>query len=191
MTDPPQIRLTHLDEAGAARMVDVTAKTPTVRTATATAFVSCSPPIVAALRDGAVPKGDVLAVARVAGIAAAKRVPDLLPLAHVIGVHGCSVDLAVEDGGVRIRATVHTADRTGVEMEALTAATVAGLAVVDMVKGVDRGVALSEAMVTAKSGGRSGDWVRPGTSSGPRTPPGPGSSSGPEMPPAPASAPGA
>ena len=113
--------------------------------------------------DGAVPKGDVLAVARVAGIAAAKRVPDLLPLAHVIGVHGCSVDLAVEDGGVRIRATVRTADRTGVEMEALTAATVAGLAVVDMVKGVDRGVALREAMVTAKSGGRSGDWVRPGT----------------------------
>ena len=88
-----------------------------------------------------------------------------------------------------ICATVRTADRTGVEMEALTAATVAGLAVVDMVKGVDRGVALSEAMVTAKSGGRSGDWVRPGASSGPRTPPGPGSSSGPEMPPAPASAP--
>ena len=189
MTDSPQIRLTHLDEAGAARMVDVTAKTPTVRTASAGAFVSCSPPIVAALRDGAVPKGDVLAVARVAGIAAAKKVPDLLPLAHVIGVHGCGVDLAVEDGGVRICATVRTADRTGVEMEALTAATVAGLAVVDMVKGVDRGVALSEAMVTAKSGGRSGDWVRPGASSGPRTPPGPGSSSGPEMPPAPASAP--
>ena len=161
MTDSPQIRLTHLDEAGAARMVDVTAKTPTVRTASAGAFVSCSPPIVAALRDGTVPKGDVLAVARVAGIAAAKKVPDLLPLAHVIGVHGCSVDLAVEDGGVRICATVRTADRTGVEMEALTAATVAGLAVVDMVKGVDRGVALSEAMVTAKSGGRSGDWVRP------------------------------
>ena len=147
MTDSPQIRLTHLDEAGAARMVDVTAKPPTVRTASAGAFVSCSPPIVAALRDGTVPKGDVLAVARVAGIAAAKRVPDLLPLAHAIGVHGCSVDLAVEDGGVRIRATVRTADRTGV----------------DMVKGVDRGVALREAMVTAKSGGRSGDWVRPGT----------------------------
>lgn len=161
LPDSSPIRLTHLDDAGAARMVDVTAKPPTVRTADATAFVVCSPSIVAALRDGAVPKGDVLAVARVAGIAAAKRVPELLPLAHVIGVHGCRVDLAVEDDGVRICATVRTADRTGVEMEALTAATVAGLAVVDMVKGVDRGVALREAMVTAKSGGRSGDWVRP------------------------------
>ena len=161
LPDSFPIRLTHLDDVGAARMVDVTAKPPTVRTAGATAFVACSPSIVAALRDGAVPKGDVLAVARVAGIAAAKRVPDLLPLAHVIGVHGCAVDLAVEDDGVHIRATVRTADRTGVEMEALTAATVAGLAVVDMVKGVDRSVELREARVTAKSGGRSGDWVRP------------------------------
>lgn len=161
MTDPSQIRLTHLDDAGAAYMVDVTAKQPTVRTASATAFVACAPSIVAALRDGTVPKGDVLAVARIAGIAAAKKVPDLLPLAHVIGVHGCSVDLAVEDEGVRIETTVRTADRTGVEMEALTAATVAGLAIVDMVKGVDRSVALREAKVTAKSGGRSGDWVRP------------------------------
>ena len=158
-SDPP--RLTHLDETGAARMVDVTAKSPTVRTASATAFVACSPLIVAALRDGSVPKGDVLAVARVAGIAAAKRTPELLPLAHVIGVHGCAVDLVIEEEGVRISATVRTADRTGVEMEALTAATVAGLAIVDMVKGVDRGVSLREAQVTAKSGGRSGDWVRP------------------------------
>ena len=142
-------------------MVDVTAKSPTVRTASATAFVACSPLIVAALRDGSVPKGDVLAVARVAGIAAATRTPELLPLAHVIGVHGCAVDLVVEEEGVRISATVRTADRTGVEMEALTAATVAGLAIVDMVKGVDRGVSLREARVTAKSGGRSGDWVRP------------------------------
>ena len=117
--------------------------------------------IVAALRDGSVPKGDVLAVARVAGIAAAKRTPELLPLAHVIGVHGCAVDLVIEEEGVRISTTVRTADRTGVEMEALTAATVAGLAIVDMVKGVDRGVSLREARVTAKSGGRSGDWVRP------------------------------
>ena len=158
---PSPIRLTHLDHAGAAYMVDVTAKQPTVRTASASAFVSCSPAIVAALRDGTVPKGDVLAVARVSGIAAAKKVPDLLPLAHVIGVHGCQVDLEIEDEGVRIETTVRTADRTGVEMEALTAATVAGLAIVDMVKGVDRAVALREAKVTAKSGGRSGDWVRP------------------------------
>ena len=146
-----------------------------MRTASATAFVACSPRIVAALRDGSVPKGDVLAVARVAGIAAAKRTPELLPLAHVIGVHGCAVDLhgcavdlhgcavdlVIEEEGVRISTTVRTADRTGVEMEALTAATVAGLAIVDMVKGVDRGVSLREARVTAKSGGRSGDWVRP------------------------------
>ena len=160
-TDPPRIRLPHVDDTGAALMVDVTAKTPTVRTASATAFVSCSSDIVAALREGTIPKGDVLAVARVAGIAAAKRVPELLPLAHVIGVHGCRVDLTVEEGGVRVSSTVRTADRTGVEMEALTAATVAGLAIVDMVKGVDRGVMLREAAVTAKSGGRSGDWARP------------------------------
>ena len=102
----------------------------------------------------------MLAVARVAGIAATKKVPELLPLAHVIGVHGARVDLEIVDGGVRIETTVRTADRTGVEMEALTAATVAGLAIVDMVKGVDRGVELREARVVAKSGGRSGDWVR-------------------------------
>lgn len=163
-SDPP--RLTHLDETGAARMVDVTAKSPTVRTASATAFVACSPRIVAALCDGSVPKGDVLAVARVAGIAAAKRTPELLPLAHVIGVHGCAVDLVIEEEGVRISTTVRTADRTGVEMEALTAATVAALTVIDMVKGVDRAVALREAKVTEKSGGRSGTWTRPADADG-------------------------
>ena len=159
METRPRITLTHLDEAGSAYMVDVTAKTPTVREARASAFVSCSEAIVTALREGTVPKGDVLAVARVAGIAATKKVPDLLPLAHVIGVHGARVDLEIVDG-VRIETSVRTADRTGVEMEALTAATVAGLAIVDMVKGVDRGVELREAKVIAKSGGRSGDWVR-------------------------------
>ncbi|RJF43332.1 cyclic pyranopterin monophosphate synthase MoaC [Actinomyces sp. 2119] len=142
-------------------MVDVTGKAPSVRQARATALVTCSAPVVQALRTGSVPKGDVLAVARVAGIAAAKKVPDLLPLAHVIGVHGCQVDLEVIKEGVRVEATVRTADRTGVEMEALTAVTVAGLAVVDMVKGVDRDVALRDARVVAKSGGRSGDWSRP------------------------------
>ena len=161
MTDSPQIRLTHLDSSGAAYMVDVTEKTPTVRSASAAAMVRCSPAIVEALRAGTVPKGDVLAVARIAGIAAAKRVPELLPLAHVISVHGARVDLEIVGDGVEIRATVRTADRTGVEMEALTAVTVAGLAVVDMVKGVDRGVMLTDARVTAKSGGRSGDWTRP------------------------------
>jgi len=116
--------------------------------------------VVALLRSGEVPKGDVLAVARIAGIAAAKRTADLLPLAHVIGVHAVSVDLEVVDAGVAITATVRAADRTGVEMEALTAVTVAALAVVDMVKGIDRDVAITNARVIAKSGGRSGDWHR-------------------------------
>lgn len=156
-----EIRFTHLDDAGQARMVDVTGKQPTVRSASAEARVNCSPEVVQALRDGTVPKGDVLAVARVAGIAAAKRVPDLLPLAHTIGVHGVVLDLGIDDGGIAIKATVRTADRTGVEMEALTAVTVAALAVVDMVKGVDRSAEIVAAKVTAKSGGRSGDWVRP------------------------------
>src|SRR5690606_34528323 len=130
--------LTHLDSAGRARMVDVTEKTPTVRSATARGSVRCAPETVALLRDGAVPKGDVLAVARIAGIQAAKRAPDLLPLAHVIGVHGAVVELTIDDDGVAIEATVRTADRTGVEMEALTAVSVAALNVIDMIKGVDR-----------------------------------------------------
>ncbi|SDL10146.1 cyclic pyranopterin monophosphate synthase MoaC [Tessaracoccus oleiagri] len=155
------MEFTHLDTRGRAYMVDVTAKQPTVRSATAVGFVACSDEVVTALRDGTVPKGDVLAVARVAGIAAAKRVPELLPLAHTIGVHGCSVELDIVDHGVAISATVKTADRTGVEMEALTAVTVAALAVVDMIKGVDRSAEIVSAKIVAKSGGRSGDWVRP------------------------------
>lgn len=155
------MRFTHLDDSGAARMVDVTGKQPTVREATATGRVACSAEVVEALRTGAVPKGDVLAVARVAGIAAAKKVPDLLPLAHVIGVHGVVLDLEITDAGVQITATVRTADRTGVEMEALTAVTVAALAIVDMVKGVDRSAGIVDCRIVAKSGGRSGDWVRP------------------------------
>lgn len=149
-------RFTHLDDAGNARMVDVTAKTPTVRSATAVASVRCSPEVVAALREGTVPKGDVLAVARVAGIAAAKRVPDLLPLAHVIGVHGVVVDLDIVDDGIDIEATVRTADRTGVEMEALTAVSVAALTVYDMLKAVDRGMVVEEVRVVLKDGGKSG-----------------------------------
>lgn len=160
-SQPKATQFTHLDGAGQARMVDVTEKQTTVRTATAEASVKCSPEVVALLRDHRMPKGDVLAVARSAGIAAAKRVPDLLPLAHVIGVHGVVVDLAVTDSGVDISATVRAADRTGVEMEALTAATVAALAVVDMAKGVDRLCEITSAKVVAKSGGRSGDWRRP------------------------------
>lgn len=156
------MEFTHLRGDGTAYMVDVTAKVPTVRQATAIGKVVCSPEIVTALREGTVPKGDVLAVARVAGIAAAKKTPELLPLAHIIGVHGCSIDLEIEDDGVRIAATVRTADRTGVEMEALTCVTVAALAVIDMVKGVDRSASIENAQIIAKSGGRSGDWIRPG-----------------------------
>lgn len=150
---------THLDAGGHARMVDVTAKEPTLRSATACGFVSCPAHVVAALRDGSVPKGDVLAVARIAGIAAAKRTPDLLPLAHVIGVHGVVVDLAVEDAGVAVTSTVSAVDRTGVEMEALTSVAVAALAVVDMVKGLDKTVAIESVRLVAKTGGRSGTWV--------------------------------
>ena len=155
MTDNP---FTHLDAAGSARMVDVTAKQPTVRAATAAASVRVAPEVVGLLRSGEVPKGDVLAVARIAGIAAAKKTPELLPLAHVIGVHGCTVDLEVVDDGVEIRTTVRTADRTGVEMEALTAVSVAALAVVDMVKGLDRSVQIESVRLVAKEGGRSGTW---------------------------------
>jgi cyclic pyranopterin phosphate synthase len=142
-------------------MVDVTAKQPTIRTATARGSVRCAAHVVAALRDDAVPKGDVLAVARIAGIQAAKRTPELLPLAHVIGVHGVVVDLAIVDTGVEIEATVRTADRTGVEMEALAAVSIAALAVVDMVKGLDRTTSIENVRIVAKSGGRSGDWARP------------------------------
>ncbi|EPD30781.1 cyclic pyranopterin monophosphate synthase MoaC [Gleimia europaea] len=154
------MKFTHLNNAGEAYMVDVTAKTPTVREATAVGKVSASAAVMQALRDGTVPKGDVLAVARIAGIAAAKRVPELLPLAHTIGVHGAAVELDLQDDHVAIKATVRTADRTGVEMEALTAVTVSALAIIDMVKGVDRSAAIEECKIIAKSGGRSGNWVR-------------------------------
>jgi cyclic pyranopterin phosphate synthase len=153
-------RLTHVDETGAARMVDVSAKDVTVRTATATGRVLVSPEVVALLRGGGVPKGDALAVARIAGIQAAKRTPDLVPLCHPIAVHGVEVDLRVEDGAVHISATVRTADRTGVEMEALTSVAVAALALVDMVKAVDRAATITDVGVQSKTGGRSGEWHR-------------------------------
>mgnify|MGYP000912881283 FL=1 len=154
--------LTHLRDDGSVHMVDVTAKQPTPRTATAVAEVRCAETTLAALRSGDTPKGDVQAVARLAGIQAAKKTPELIPLAHPIGIHGCEVDLELTGTGVRLRATVRTADRTGVEMEALTAVTVAALSLVDMLKGLDRSLVIAEAKIIAKSGGRSGDWVRPG-----------------------------
>ena len=155
--------LTHLDPRGEARMVDVTEKVPTVRSATATGRVRISPDVVALLRDDAMPKGDVLAVARIAGIQAAKRTPELLPLAHVIGVHGATVDLGITDAGVDIAATVRTADRTGVEMEALTCVSVAALTIIDMVKGKDRWAHIADVQLLEKTGGRSGTWRREGS----------------------------
>jgi cyclic pyranopterin monophosphate synthase len=152
-------RLSHLDERGQARMVDVSGKAVTVREARARGRVQLSAVAVAALREGTVPKGDALAVARVAGLQAAKRTPDLVPLAHPVAVHGVSVDLNVEADGVEISAAVRTADRTGVEMEALTCVVVAALALVDMIKAVDRAARITDVRVVAKSGGRSGDWT--------------------------------
>ncbi len=157
MSEP---RLGHLDGTGAARMVDVTGKAPTAREASAQAQVRCSERVVSALRDESLPKGDALAVARVAGIAAAKRTAELLPLAHVIGVHGVAVDLVVADDGVLVTVTVRSVERTGVEMEAMTGAAVAALALVDMVKGIDRDVEIAGVRLLSKSGGRSGDWRR-------------------------------
>jgi cyclic pyranopterin monophosphate synthase len=155
---------THLDEAGAARMVDVSAKDVTVRTATASGRVLVSAEVVRLLRSGAVPKGDALAVARIAGIQAAKRTPDLVPLCHPIAIHGVDVDLSVGDDAVAITATVRTADRTGVEMEALTSVAVAGLALVDMVKAVDPAATVTDVRVEEKTGGKTGSWRRQATS---------------------------
>lgn len=160
MTDEAQ--LTHVDERGAARMVDVADKAITVRTATARGRVTVSRRVVALLRGEGVPKGDALAVARIAGIQAAKRTPELVPLAHPIAIHGVTVDLKVTAEAVEITATVRTADRTGVEMEALTCVAVAGLALVDMVKALDRAAVITDVRVVAKTGGRSGEWHRPG-----------------------------
>ena len=159
MTEPRNTGLSHLRADGSAHMVDVSAKDVTVRSASAAGRVLLSAEAVAALRGGSVPKGDALSVARIAGIQAAKRTPDLIPLAHPIGVHAVEVDLVVADDGVDLSATVRTADRTGVEMEALTAVAVGALALIDMVKAVDRHARISDVRVTAKSGGRSGDWV--------------------------------
>jgi cyclic pyranopterin phosphate synthase len=152
---------THLDDSGSARMVDVSGKDVSVRTATAAARVVVSDEVIQLLRSGGVPKGDALGVARVAGIMAAKRTPDLIPLCHPIALHGVTVDLEIADDAVVISASARTADRTGVEMEALTAAAVAGLAVIDMVKGVDPAARIADVAVQMKTGGVHGDWHRP------------------------------
>ena len=151
--------LTHVRSDGSAHMVDVSAKQITAREAKARGSVLLSDAAIDALRSDNVPKGDALAVARIAGIQAAKRTPELVPLAHPVAIHAVAVDLRIEDDRVEIEATVRTADRTGIEMEALTCVTVAALALVDMVKAVDKHARITDIRVTAKSGGRSGDWA--------------------------------
>jgi cyclic pyranopterin phosphate synthase len=161
-------RLTHVDASGAARMVDITAKDVTDRVAVATGRVLVSAEVVGLLRasggraEPRLPKGDALGVARVAGIMAAKRTPDLVPLCHPLAISGVTVDLEVLDDAVAITATVRTTGRTGVEMEALTAVSVAALTVVDMVKAVDKGAVITDVRIESKSGGKSGTWQRPG-----------------------------
>jgi len=152
-------KLTHVDETGAARMVDVGDKDVTARVAVATGRVLVSAEVVRLLRGDGVPKGDALGVARVAGIMAAKRTPDLVPLCHPLAISGVTVDLEVHDDAVAITATVRTTDRTGVEMEALTAVSVAA-PVVDMVKAVDKAAVITDVRIESKSGGKSGTWER-------------------------------
>lgn len=152
-------RLTHIDEHGAARMVDVGDKPATVREAVAECLVRMQPETIAAVRRGTA-KGDALQVARLAGIMAAKRTPELIPLAHPLPITSVSVDLEFIDGGVRILARARVTGQTGVEMEALTAAAVAGLTLIDMTKAVERGVHLETVRLLEKSGGRSGHWKR-------------------------------
>ena len=158
---PEGSQLTHVDEAGAARMVDVSAKAISSRRAVAAGRVDTTAEVVALLRADGLPKGDALAVARLAGIMGAKRTPDLVPLCHPIGLHGVTVDLQITGTGVEITATTRTADRTGVEMEALTAVATAGLALIDMVKAVDPAASIEAVRVVRKEGGKTGLWVRP------------------------------
>jgi cyclic pyranopterin phosphate synthase len=158
---PEESLLTHVDETGAARMVDVSAKPVSTRRAVAAGRLVTTAEVVGLLRGDALPKGDALAVARLAGIMGAKRTPDLVPLCHPIALHGVTVDLEITDTGVDIVAITRTADRTGVEMEALTAVAAAGLALVDMVKAVDPAASIEAVRVVRKEGGKTGLWVRP------------------------------
>ncbi len=153
--------LSHLDDAGAAHMVDVTAKDATRRTAVAAGVLHTRADVVALIAGGGLPKGDALATARVAGIQAAKRTSDLIPLCHQLALTGVDIDFDVDEAGVvAISATVHTTDRTGVEMEALTAVSVAALTLYDMIKAVDRAARISDIRVVRKDGGKTGSWTR-------------------------------
>jgi cyclic pyranopterin phosphate synthase len=153
-------RLTHVDETGAARMVDVSGKDVTTREAVAAGRVLVSPEVVALLRGAGVPKGDTLAVARLAGIMGAKQTSTLIPLCHPLALSSVTVDLEVGDDAVEVTAKIRTTDRTGVEMEALTAVAVAGLTVIDMVKAVDKRAVITDVRILSKSGGKSGEFRR-------------------------------
>jgi len=155
-------QLTHLDSSGAARMVDVSDKAVSKREAVATAVFHTTPAVIELLRADGLPKGDALATARIAGIMAAKHTPDLVPLCHPIALSAVTVQLDIGETTVSITATARTTDRTGVEMEALTAAAVCGLTLHDMVKAVDPMATLTDLRVERKTGGRSGDWTRDG-----------------------------
>ncbi len=154
-------RLTHVDARGAARMVDVSTKTATARQATARGKLLLSQATLDLVREGRAPKGDVLGAARIAGIMAAKRTPELIPLCHPLPLSHASVELSIEDDGIAVEATVGTTAQTGVEMEALTAVTIAGLTLYDMLKAVERGARLTDVRLVTKSGGRSGEYRAP------------------------------
>ncbi|WP_017664103.1 cyclic pyranopterin monophosphate synthase MoaC [Porphyrobacter sp. AAP82] len=151
-------RLTHLDDAGAARMVDVGGKAATARRAVASGRITMGPHVLAAIREGNAPKGDVLGAARIAGIMAAKRTGELIPLCHPLGLEAVDVEFAYEERAIRVTATASLTGKTGVEMEALTAASVALLTIYDMAKAIDKGMVIEGLRLVAKSGGKSGDW---------------------------------
>jgi cyclic pyranopterin monophosphate synthase len=151
-------KLTHLDESGNARMVDVGGKAETQRVAVASGRIRMSAAALAAIRDGGVPKGDVLAAARIAGIMAAKKTAELIPLCHPLALDAVTVDFAIEDDAVRVTASASLTGRTGVEMEALTATSVALLTIYDMAKAIDKGMVIADLRLIEKRGGKSGDW---------------------------------
>lgn len=154
-------KLTHLDDHGNARMVDVGAKAATARQAVASGRIRMSPSALAAIRSGNAPKGDVLAAARIAGIMAAKKTAELIPLCHPLALDAVTLDFAFESDAVRATATASLTGKTGIEMEALTAATVALLTVYDMAKALDKAMVIEDVRLLAKRGGKSGDWTAP------------------------------
>jgi len=161
VTAEPHRRLSHLDDDGAARMVDVTQKSVSARSATARATLHTTAEVIALIASGGLPKGDALATARIAGIQAAKRTSELIPLCHQLALSGVEVDFRVSECVVEVSAGVRTTDRTGVEMEALTAVSVAALTVYDMIKAVDPAARITDIHLVRKEGGKSGVWTPP------------------------------